>query len=82
MDKGVASRTVLTLPIAAGLAASGCIPAQVAEGGGSSGSIWVIVFLAAAWVVILSAVLITVFRIRRREKREEEEGVEFTSKEH
>ena len=53
-----------------------------AGGEGSSGSVWIIVFLAAIWLVVIAAVLFNVFRIRRREKREEEEGVEFTSKEH
>lgn len=82
MEVRVAWRMVLAAAIAVSLAACGCVPPVGVEGEGSSGTVWVVVFLAAVWAVILAAILITVFRIRRREKREEEEGVEFTSKEH
>jgi|YNPBryBLVA2012_1023415.scaffolds.fasta_scaffold15004_4 uncharacterized membrane protein len=52
------------------------------EGAGGSGGAWkVIVVIACFWLVILAAVLLNVYRIRRKERKEEEAGVEFKGKE-
>lgn len=82
MEERTWVKAVFVVVITALLMTGIVTPVLAAEEDGSGGSIWVIVFLAAIWIAILAAILITVFRIRRRERKEEEEGVEFTSKEH
>ncbi len=42
------------------------------EGGGSGRTPWIIVILAAVWMVTLSAILISYFRIKKRGETEEE----------
>ncbi len=52
------------------------------EGGGGPGGAWkAILVLAGIWLVIIAAVLLNVYRIRRRGREEEEAGLEHQSKE-
>ncbi len=68
-------RFVLALLVMAGvffLLGNGMQALAADEGGGSGRTPWIIVILAAVWMVILSAILISYFRIKKRGESEGE----------
>ncbi len=79
--KSSALRFVLVALTAAVLMWGGIAWAAEGEGGASGGGWKIVVVLALFWLVIIAAILLNVYRIRRRERKEEEAGVEFKGKE-